>query len=70
MSSAVSGTTSDSQMLRKTRNFESNLALHCNEAPLNVKLEYMEILATSNTSTNRRQISNTDSLTGIDSRRI
>jgi hypothetical protein len=48
---------------------KSHLALYCNEAPLNVKLEHMEMLATSNTSTNRRQNSDTSSLTEVDSRR-
>lgn len=48
---------------------KSHLALHCNEAPLNIKLEFMEMLATSDTSTNRRQISEADSLTDVNSRR-
>lgn len=46
---------------------KSHLALYCNEAPLSVKMEHMEMLATS--STNRRQNFDTSSLTEVDSRR-
>src|SRR5687767_6730465 len=33
---------------------KSHLALQCTEAPLSIKREYVEILATGNTSTNRK----------------
>ena len=39
---------------------KGHLALKCNEAPLNVKTEYMEALATGTTSTNRKQNTNVD----------
>ncbi|RGB23170.1 hypothetical protein C1646_774913 [Rhizophagus diaphanus] len=42
-----------------------HLALHCNEALLNVKLKHIGILITSSASTNRRQISDTNSSTEI-----
>jgi hypothetical protein len=44
---------------------KSHLALVCNEAPLNIKLKYMEMLATES----RRQDSNTGSSTEVESRR-
>jgi hypothetical protein len=34
---------------------KSHLALYCNKVPLNIKTEYMEMLAIGNTSTNRKQ---------------
>ena len=48
---------------------KSHLALYCNEAPLNIKLEYMEMLATRSTPNDRRQDPNSDSLTEVESRR-
>jgi hypothetical protein len=39
---------------------KSHLALNCKEVPLNIKAEYMDLLATGATSVNRRQESDTD----------
>ena len=39
---------------------KSHLALYCNQTSLNIKAEYMEILATENTSANRNQRTSSD----------
>jgi hypothetical protein len=51
---------------------KSHLALYCDEVPLNVKTEYMELLARGNTvSTNRKQNkSSNDSLVELDADEI
>lgn len=40
---------------------KSHLALYCKEVPLSTKTEYMEMMATGTTSTNRKQKSDSDS---------
>ena len=49
---------------------KSHLALYCNNVPLNIKAEYMEMLAMGNTSTNRnnrkQQTSSDDSPAELD----
>src|ERR1044072_1561852 len=51
----------------KPETLKSHLALHCNQVPLNIKAEYMEILAIGNTSANRKQqTSSSDSSAELD----
>jgi len=46
---------------------KAHLALYCSQVPLNIKAEYMEMLAVGNTSVNRQQQSNSnDSSTELD----
>lgn len=45
---------------------KTHLALYCQEIPLSVKSEYMELLATGSTAANRKQKTNTDSSAEID----
>jgi|ERR1700722_1415728 hypothetical protein len=45
----------------KPETLKSHLALYCSQVPLNIKTEYMEILALGNTSTNRKTNSNNSS---------
>src|SRR3954447_25498971 len=46
---------------------KSHLALYCNQVPVNIKMEYTEMLAIGNTSANRRQqTSSNDSSAELD----
>ena len=48
---------------------KSHLALYCDQAPLNIKAEYMELLASGNTSANRKQTNSDNSSIEIDTNR-
>src|SRR2546429_1564347 len=51
----------------RPKTLKAHLALHCNQVPVNIKAEYMEMLAIGNTSANRRQqTSSNDSSAELD----
>ena len=54
---------------RKTRNFKISLSTIFDQAPLNIKAEYMELLASGNTSANRKQTNSDNSSIEIDTNR-